>query len=123
MLGDIKKRFWKGSLTWIPCRGWNYFTQIYIRLRLFREFAVLDHVDDNPEHYIREGEYECGRQGCRELEGMGWTAWQARDISSFHNNWYFQKDWNKREKNGRNGFSELIEMVKQRLKKGVYNGI
>lgn len=93
-----KKRFWKGSLTWILSSGWGRFKQVVVRIRLFREFAVLNHVDNNPAHYVREGEYHCGIQGCRELEELGWPEWEAQDISSFHHNWYFDKRWRKKTK-------------------------
>ncbi len=93
------KRFWKGSLTWMLHEGWyNHFKQIVVKVRLFQEFAVLNHVHDNPEHYVREGEYHCGIQGCRELELMGWPKWEALDIFSFCHNWYSYKRWQRRER-------------------------
>ncbi len=79
----------------LHCGWYNHFKEIVVRVRLFQEFAILNHVDKHPEHYLEEGEYHCGIQGCRELSKMGWRCWEAQDISSFHHNWYFNKRWNK----------------------------
>ncbi len=104
----MKKRFWKGSLTWICHDGLSRFKQIAIRARLWHEFSVLNHVDSRPELFVKEGEWECAIQGIRELEKIGWSSWEAGDISSFHHNWYFNKRWKKKTTQQRRKHSQTL---------------